>query len=93
MHHRNPGPAAAALMAEHAICELICDGVHVDPAWVALLHKLLGSRIVLVSDAMRAAGLSDGQYQLGGQPVTVKDSVARTEEGHLAGSTLSLLQG
>lgn len=92
MHHRSPGPAGAALLAGNTLCELICDGIHVAPVWVALLHKLLGQRIVLVTDAMRAAGLPDGQYDLGGQSVTVQDSIARTGSGHLAGSTLSLLE-
>lgn len=92
MHHRQPGPAGASLLAGDVICEMICDGIHVDPAWVALAHKVLGQRLVLVTDSMRAAGLPDGRYELGGQPVTVQDSAARIDDGHLAGSTLSLLQ-
>lgn len=91
MHHREPGPAGAALFSPSVICELICDGIHVHPAWIRWLNQVKPGQIVLVTDAMRATGLGDGTYDLGGQTVTVDRSVARTASGSLAGSTLSLL--
>ena len=91
LHHRAPGPIPAGAECG-AYAELICDGIHVHPAMVRLLVKLYGSeRIVLVSDSVRAAGLEDGIYDLGGLDITVKDGVARTKDGNLAGSTATLL--
>lgn len=91
LHHRDPGPAGAALFSSSVWCELICDGIHVHPEWVRTVHRLVGERVVLVTDAMRAAGLADGTYDLGGQPITVRGGVARTGNGSLAGSTLTLI--
>ena len=91
LHHRAPGPIPAGAECG-AYAELICDGIHVHPAMVRLLVKLYGSeRIVLVSDSVRAAGLEDGVYDLGGLDITVKGGVARTKDGNLAGSTATLL--
>lgn len=91
LHHRAPGPIPAGAESG-AYAELICDGIHVHPAMVRLLVKLYGSeRIVLVSDSVRAAGLEDGVYDLGGLDITVKGGVARTKDGNLAGSTATLL--
>lgn len=92
LHHRDPGPAAAALFAPNVLLELICDGIHVHRDWIRWLHTLAADRIILVTDAMRAAGLADGTYDLGGQPVVVQEGIVRTGEGRLAGSTLTLLQ-
>jgi len=89
-HHREPGPMGAALDTD-AYVALICDGVHVHPAAVRLAAKAKGyDRMCLVTDAMAAAGLPDGTYALGGQPVTVRDGEARLADGTLAGSTLSM---
>ena len=91
LHHRAPGPIPAGAEGG-AYAELICDGIHVHPAMVRLLVKLYGSeRVVLVSDSVRAAGLDDGTYDLGGLDITVRDGVARTKDGNLAGSTATLL--
>ncbi|MBQ8879278.1 MAG: N-acetylglucosamine-6-phosphate deacetylase [Clostridia bacterium] len=90
MHHRNPGPIPAGAECG-AYAELICDGIHVHPAMVRLLVKLYGEdRVILISDSMRAAGLDDGIYDLGGLPITVKGGVALTENGKLAGSTTNV---
>ncbi|WP_353894594.1 N-acetylglucosamine-6-phosphate deacetylase [Proteinivorax hydrogeniformans] len=89
--HREPGVAGAVLTDQRVMCELICDGIHVHPKAMELAYKLKGKNgIILVSDAMMAAGLPDGDYDLGGQKVIVKDKVARLEDGTLAGSTLTL---
>lgn len=96
IHHRNPGPVLQILSdaaAGGAIVELIGDGVHVDPSVVRNVYELIGrEQIVLVTDAMAAAGMKDGNYELGGLKVTVKDSVARLDEtDSLAGGTSHLL--
>ncbi|HHW83988.1 MAG TPA: N-acetylglucosamine-6-phosphate deacetylase [Actinomycetales bacterium] len=90
LHHREPGMMPALLEREDVTIELIADGVHVHPAM--LRHAVDSARgtIVLVTDAMAAAGASDGDYILGTLPVVVKDGIARTETGSLAGSTLTL---
>ena len=90
IHHRKPGPIPAGADAG-AYAQLICDGVHVHPSVVRMLVKLYGTdRVVLISDSMRATGLGDGVYDLGGQAITVTDGKAYTEGGNLAGSTATL---
>ncbi|GAB2563076.1 amidohydrolase family protein [Nocardia heshunensis] len=96
LHHRAPGPVAAALVAaaqQQAYVELIGDGVHVDSGFGALVFATAPERVALVTDAMQAAGMPDGQYRLGPQEVTVTDGVARVAGGSLAGGTSTLLQG
>jgi N-acetylglucosamine-6-phosphate deacetylase len=89
IHHREPGPAAAALRADLA-CEIINDGVHLHPAITGLVNERPG-RLVLVTDAIDAAGMGDGEVELGGQRVSVRNGEARlVPGGSLAGSTLTL---
>ena len=91
LHHRKPGPIAAAWEAPDATVELICDGVHIHPAMVRLTFGLFGSeRICLISDSMRATGLADGTYDLGGQEVNVRGNVATLADGTIAGSVTDL---
>ncbi len=91
-HHRQPGLLGAAV-TERAYAQVICDGVHLHPAAVLSLYRLFGPRrMVLITDSMRATGLPDGRYDLGGRPVTVTGGQARGEDGRLAGSTATLLQ-
>lgn len=93
LHHRSPGVLGAALSEERLRCQIIADGVHVHPAVVKVLVKSKGiDRTILISDAMRATGMPDGDYALGDQQVHVKGGVARTQAGGLAGSTLTLDQ-
>lgn len=97
LHHRAPtGPIAEFLSAaarSGAIVEMICDGVHLDPSVVRDVYETVGrDQCVLITDAMAAAGMADGQYQLGPQAVTVHDGVARLTEGDsIAGGTSHLL--
>ncbi len=87
LHHREPGPVAAALDAGVTL-EVINDGVHVHPATVRLIAH---GRLALVTDAIDAAGKGDGQYVLGGQDVVVSGREARlARDGALAGSTLTM---
>ena len=93
LHHRNPGPVGAAIEAA-AGCEVIADGIHLHPAILRLVAHAVGSRLVLVTDAMAAAGLGDGEYRLGPQRVVVADGAARlADDGALAGSTLTMEAG
>jgi N-acetylglucosamine-6-phosphate deacetylase len=91
LHHREPGVVAAVLGADDVTCELIADGHHVHPAVMALVHRLKGTAgTVLVTDAIEAAGLPDGEYRLGGEPVRVTGGRTEAPDGHLAGSTLTM---
>jgi N-acetylglucosamine-6-phosphate deacetylase len=90
LHHRDPGVVGAALDAG-LFCELVLDGHHLDPAVVRLVFRLLPDRAVLVTDAIAAAGLPDGDTTLGGRAVRVTGGVARlADSGALAGSTLTM---
>ena len=89
--HREPGLVGAAVDAG-AFVELISDGVHIHPTVVRSVFKLFGDdKVCLISDAMRACGLGDGEYDLGGQSVTVKGALATIENGSLAGSVTTLM--
>lgn len=89
--HREPGVIGLSLADERVYCELIYDRIHLHDGAVRIALKMKGlDKIVLISDAMRAAGLEDGDYELGGQKVIVKSGAARLENGSLAGSTLNL---
>lgn len=93
MHHRKPGPIPAAAERDDVTAEIIADGVHIHPAMVRLAFNMFGDdRMVLISDTLRAAGLKDGVYDLGGQDVTVKGPVATIEAGNLAGSVSDLMR-
>lgn len=90
IHHRKPGVIGAASERECVTAELICDGLHVHPSSVRMAFKLFPGRICLVSDALRCCGMPDGEYELGGQPVFLKDSIARLADGTIAGSASNL---
>lgn len=90
--HREPGVIGAAQDADHVHVELICDGVHIHPSVIRATFKLFGQdRIILISDSMRAAGLADGEYSLGGQAVSVKGNLATLHDGTIAGSVTNLM--
>ncbi|MBE6690912.1 MAG: N-acetylglucosamine-6-phosphate deacetylase [Ruminococcaceae bacterium] len=91
LHHRDPAVVGAAL-TEGAFVQVISDGIHLHPATVMALYRMFGSdRMLLISDAISAAGLSDGDYMLGGKAVIVRGGVARNEAGALSGSTVTML--
>lgn len=90
LHHRRPGPMAALLEDDRVWIELISDGVHVHPAMLRLARSAAPDRIVLVTDAMGAAAAADGDYHLGPIHVQVREGVARTPSGAIAGSTLTM---
>ena len=88
--HRTPGLIGAAAEHEACMAELICDGVHVHESMVRAAFKLFPGRIVLISDSIRAAGMEDGVYELGGQQVTVSGNKALLPDGTIAGSVTNL---
>jgi N-acetylglucosamine-6-phosphate deacetylase len=91
LHHRDPGVVGAALTLDDVYCQLIADNVHIHPAVLKLAVRAKGTgRILLITDAMRGAGMPDGEYNLGGLAVTVLHGEARLPDGTLAGSTLTL---
>lgn len=92
LHHRDPGPVAAALTDDRVTVEVINDGVHLHPAVVRMAWAAAGAdRTAFVTDAMAAAGLGDGDYTLGGRRVRVADGTARlADTGAIAGSTITL---
>lgn len=90
IHHRKPGPIVAAFEHECVNAELISDGIHSHPAIIRMAYSMFDGRIILISDTMRAVGLEDGTYDLGGQDVTVKGALATIEGGAIAGSVTNL---
>lgn len=90
LHHREPGMVGAGLADRHSWLELIADSHHVHPAVLQICVSCAKDRTVLITDAMRAAGMPDGQYDICGYAVDMCDGVVRTASGGLAGSTLSL---
>lgn len=94
LHHREPGTLGAVLTDDRIYAEIIADGEHVHPAVIRLLLKSKPlDKVVLVTDAIEAAGMPDGDYELGGLPVVVRNGTARLREGNaLAGSSLSMIR-
>ena len=92
LNHREPGVIGAARDDEKCHVELICDGVHIHPSVVRATFAMFGAdRIIMISDSMRATGLTDGQYTLGGQDVFVKGPLATLADGTIAGSATDLM--
>lgn len=92
--HRNPGVFGAAWTNQSLNTEIIGDGIHSHPAAVDIAYKQKGhTHMYLITDAMRAKGMKDGEYDLGGQNVIVKGKEARLENGALAGSILKMNEG
>ena len=90
--HREPGVVGAVSDSEHVMAEIICDGVHIHPSMVRAAFKMMGAdRMIFISDSMRATGLEDGEYTLGGQPVVVKGNLATLHDGTIAGSATNLM--
>ncbi len=91
LHHREPGVIGAALTSPELTVEVIADGIHIHPIVLKILTKIKeGEKIVLITDSMRAAGLKEGTYDLGGQEVIVTKGQARLKDGTLAGSVLTM---
>lgn len=90
LNHRNPGVVGAGLTSD-IYCEIIADKIHIsEDLFQFILDNKGEDKLILITDSIEAGGLEDGEYSLGGQKVTVKDSQARLESGALAGSVMPL---
>ncbi len=93
LHHRAPGPVAAAVLRGDVAMGLIADGVHVAPSQAVLLQRLAPQQVVLVSDALAPYGLPEGRHRWDSRSLLVENGSCRLEDGTLAGVTLPLLEG
>ncbi|NLT11199.1 MAG: N-acetylglucosamine-6-phosphate deacetylase [Clostridiaceae bacterium] len=94
IHHKSPGPVCAILENQSVTAELICDLIHIHPSLLALtINCLAPDRAVIISDAMRGAGMPDGEYKLGKAVVQVKNGKTDFGDGRLAGSVSSVAEG
>jgi N-acetylglucosamine-6-phosphate deacetylase len=92
LHHRNPGPIAWGLSRDDVTFDLIADCIHLDPFMLRLLLKIKGAEgISLISDAIAAAGKGDGDYNIWGETITVKNGRTANASGSIAGSVISML--
>jgi N-acetylglucosamine-6-phosphate deacetylase len=92
LHHRAPGPVGWGLTREDVTCDLIADGIHIDPLILSLLIRTkTPKRISLISDAIAPAGLGDGEYRVWGETITVENGRTRNSRGSIAGSVISML--
>jgi N-acetylglucosamine-6-phosphate deacetylase len=92
LHHRRPGPIAWGLSRDDVTVDLIADGIHLDPYMLRLLLKIKGvSGLSLISDAIAAAGKGDGDYEIWGETISVKDGRTANAKGSIAGSVISML--
>jgi len=92
LHHRAPGPVGWGLMHDEVSCDLIADGIHLDPSILRLiLRNKTAQRISLISDAIAATGLGDGEYEIWGEQIAVKNGRTRNVKGSIAGSVITML--
>ena len=90
LHHRKPGVIGAAAERENVTVELIGDGLHIHPSVIRLAYRLFPDRLCLISDSLRCCGMPNGEYELGGQPIWLKDRLATLADGTIAGSASNL---
>lgn len=92
LHHRSPGPVGWGLSRDDVTCDIIADGIHLDSVMLQLLLKLKKSeRLTLISDSIAAAGQGDGEYEIWGETISVKDGRTKNTRGSIAGSVISML--
>lgn len=92
VHHRNPGPVGWGLARDGVTCDVIADGIHLNPLILRLLMKVkTAERLSLISDAIAAAGKGDGDYQIWGETISVKDGRTSNASGNIAGSVITML--
>ncbi len=91
LHHREPGTLGAVLTLPEITAELIADNVHVHPAVIDVIYRCKGAdHLILITDAIRGAGMPDGDYPIDERTITIKDGTVRLPDGTLAGSTLTM---
>ncbi len=92
LHHRAPGPVGWGLINDDVTCDVIADGVHLDPAILELiLRSKTADRISLISDAIAPTGLGDGEYHLWDETISVKNGRTQNAHGSIAGSVITML--
>jgi len=92
LHHRAPGPVGWGLLNDDVSLDLIADGIHLDPMMLkVLLRCVTPSRLALISDAIAATGLGDGDYEIWSEQITVQDGRTRNARGSIAGSVITML--
>ena len=92
LHHRAPGPVGWGLLHDEITCDVIADGVHIDPAILKLIVRNKSpERISLISDAIAAAGLGDGVYEIWGEKISVNNGRTKNARGSIAGSVITML--
>jgi N-acetylglucosamine-6-phosphate deacetylase len=92
LHQRAPGPVGWGLLHDDVTCDVIADGVHIDPLMLKLiLRTKTAERVSLISDAIAAAGLGDGDYEVWGENISVKNGRTQNTRGSIAGSVITTL--
>jgi N-acetylglucosamine-6-phosphate deacetylase len=92
LHHRSPGPIGWGLKRDDVTCDIIADGIHLDPFMLRLLLQLKRpERLSLISDAIAATGMGDGDYQIWGETISVVDGRTQNARGSIAGSVITML--
>ena len=92
LHHRAPGPVGWGLLRDDVTCDIIADGVHLDPLTLRLIiRSKTADRVSLISDAIAAAGLEDGEYQIWGETISVENGRTKNARGSIAGSVITML--
>ena len=92
LHHRAPGPVGWGLIHDEVTCDVIADGVHLDPSILKLiLRSKTADRISLISDAVAPTGLGDGEYQIWGEAIQVRNGRTENSRGSIAGSVITML--
>jgi N-acetylglucosamine-6-phosphate deacetylase len=92
LHHRAPGPVGWGLVNDDVTCDVIADGIHLDPSILKVILRAKGAeRISLISDAIAAAGAGDGDYKIWGETITVKEGRTQNAVGSIAGSVITML--
>jgi N-acetylglucosamine-6-phosphate deacetylase len=92
LHHRAPGPVGWGLLHDDVTCDVIADGIHIDPVMLKLiLRGKTTERVSLISDAIAAAGLGDGDYEIWGERIAVKNGRTQNARGSIAGSVITML--
>ena len=94
LHHRAPGPVGWGLLNDEITVDMIADGVHLDPSILKLILRSKGlERVSLISDAIAAAGKGDGDYEIWGEKIAVRDGRTQNARGSIAGSVITMLDG
>jgi N-acetylglucosamine-6-phosphate deacetylase len=92
LHHREPGPIGWGLVKDEVTCDMIADGVHLDPSILKLILRCkTPARVALISDSIAAAGLGDGVYEIWGEKIFVQNGRTQNARGSIAGSVITML--